>query len=69
MNSRKTISLANLRKARGLSQKSLANEIGLSTGIIGMYETGKRKPSLDTALKIAKYFDMPVENISFTKKK
>lgn len=61
----KPIPLASLRSAKGLSQKAFAKEIHVSTSLIGMYESGKRKPSLKNALKIANYFNVPVENISF----
>ena len=61
----KPIPLNILRKARGISQKDLADALNVSNGLIGLYETGKRKPSLDKALSIASYFDTSVERIQF----
>lgn len=62
----KTIPLSRLREAKGMSQKDLANELNVSIGLIGLYETGRRKPSFDRAIQIAKFFDLPVEKISFS---
>jgi len=63
--SSKPIPLNILRQARGLTQKDLADELHVSNGLIALYETGKRKPSLNKALIIANYFDTPVEMIQF----
>ena len=56
-----------LRSIKGVSQRQLAYDINVSPGLIGMYETGKRKPSLEKAIIIARYFNVPVENILFGK--
>lgn len=56
-----------LRSMKGVSQKQLACDINVSPGLIGMYETGKRRPSLEKALAIAEYFNVSVENILFAK--
>lgn len=58
--------LAELREENGMTQRKLAEKLNISPGTIGMYETGKRNPPLDRAIKIAKIFDVPVENISFS---
>lgn len=42
-----------LRKARGLTQKQLAEKVHLATGTIQQYELGKRQPSTQTIEKIA----------------
>lgn len=65
----KQIPLSVLRKSRGFSQKDLAEELGVSSSLIALYETGKRKPKLERAIEIGKYFNIPVENISFTVEK
>lgn len=59
------ISLATLRKAKGLSQRELASDVMISPSAIAQYECGSRNPKLENALKIANYFNVPVENISF----
>lgn len=65
----KQIPLSVLCKAKGFSQKDLAAELGVSSLLIALYETGKRKPKLERAIEIGKYFNIPVENISFTVEK
>ena len=40
------------RKARGLSQRKLAEEVGVTAALIGLIELGKRNLSLDLAQKI-----------------
>lgn len=41
------------RKGKGLSQKELGKILGVSGAMIGQYETGQRKPRLDTLQRIA----------------
>ena len=53
----KTI-LQYLRKQRGLSQQELAKALGLAASTIGMYETGKRKPSFEILELIADFFNV-----------
>ena len=65
----KQVSLASLRASRSMSQKDLADVMNVSSGLIGMYEIGKRKPSLDKAMFISKFFNTPLENISFATQK
>lgn len=62
---KKQITLSALRAAKGMSQRELSKELNFSPGLIGLYETGKRKPSLDNAMLIAGYFETPLEKISF----
>ncbi|MEW6448255.1 MAG: helix-turn-helix transcriptional regulator [Bacillota bacterium] len=63
------IKLAELRAQRKLTQKGLASALGLSKSAIGMYESGRRTPRLPIAKKIARYFGVPVETISFGDKR
>lgn len=57
--------IADLRNEKGLSQRGLAKAVGLKPSTIAMYELGERTPSLSNAKKIAKFFGVPVEGISF----
>ncbi len=61
--------LAQLRMDQNMSQRELAQRLGVSSAAIGMYETGKRNPPLKKALEMAKIFNIPVENISFSNKR
>ena len=55
--------LAKLRSRKGISQQQLADAIGVSRKTISTVETARFTPSVVIALKLAKYFDVPVERI------
>lgn len=57
--------LQDLRKEHGLSQRALATQLDLKPSTIGMYELGARTPPLETAKKIAVFFNTNVEDIFF----
>ncbi len=50
--------LRKLRKNRNLTQKQLADELGISRSLISLYETGERLPSLKALLKISEFFEI-----------
>jgi len=49
----------------GISQQTLANEVGVTRLTIHSIENGKFNPSTLLALKIARYFNLPVEEVFF----
>jgi len=51
------------RAVKNITQEDLAKKIGVSRQTINAMEAGKYVPSTVLALKIAKYFNKPVENI------
>ncbi len=51
------------RAEHGLSQTDLANRIGVSRKTISTIEVGRFVPSTIIALKLAYYFEVPVEEI------
>lgn len=53
--------IALLRTERGLSRKQLATDLEVNYQTIGYLERGDFNPSLELALQLAEYFDMPVE--------
>jgi DNA-binding XRE family transcriptional regulator len=55
--------LAVLRAERGLSRQELADAVAVNYQTIGYLERGEYNPSLDLALRVAEYFDLPVEAI------
>lgn len=59
--------LTELRKAHNLSQKELADKLGLSQSMIAMMEAGERRGGDSTKLKVAKFFGKTVDEIFFTK--
>ena len=52
-----------LREARGLSQASLGDVLGVSRQTVNSIETGKYDPSLPLAIAIARYFHTSIEEI------
>ena len=54
--------IAVLRADRGVSRKDLADAVGVHQ-TIGYVERGEYSPSLALALRIARFFDLPVEAV------
>lgn len=52
-----------LRKQRKLSQEELARGVGVTRQTITSLECGKYVASLVLAYKIAKYFDLTIEDV------
>lgn len=53
--------LAVLRAERGVSRRELADALGVHYQTVGYLERGEYSPSLHLALRIAAFFDVPVE--------
>lgn len=53
------------RAERNVTQQQLADAVGVSRQTIVAIEKGRFLPSTPLALKIAKYFEKPVESIFF----
>ena len=58
--------IAMLRAERGISRRELAEAVGVHYQTIGYLERGEYSPSLHLALKIAEYFEVPVEVVFST---
>ena len=52
-----------IRKERGIRQEDFAKSMGVSRQTISSLETGRYNPSIFLAYKIAKYFDMTIEEV------
>ena len=52
-----------LRKARGIKQEELAAALEGSRQTIGSLENGRYNPSILLAFKIARYFDVSIEEV------
>ena len=52
-----------LRKEKGYTQEELAEIIGVSRQTVNAIEKQKFDPSLNTAFKMAKLFELPIESI------
>lgn len=55
--------LEEIRKQRGIKQEDLAAALEVSRQTIGSLENGRYNPSITLAFKIARYFDMSIEDI------
>ncbi|MEV8512026.1 helix-turn-helix transcriptional regulator [Dactylosporangium sp. NPDC051484] len=53
--------IAMLRAERKVSRRDLADALGVHYQTIGYLERGEFSPSLHLALRVAEYFDVPVE--------
>ena len=50
-----------LRKERGLSQKQVASDLGISQALLSHYEKGIRECGLDFLVKTAEYYDVSAD--------
>ena len=55
--------LEEIRKERGIKQEELAAALEVSRQTIGSLENGRYNPSIVLAFKLARYFDMRIEDI------
>ena len=55
--------LEELRTQRGIKQEDLATALEVSRQTIGSLENGRYNPSIMLAFKIARYFEMSIEEI------
>ena len=55
--------LEEIRKERGITQDELAKVLEVSRQTISSIENGRYNPSIILAFKIARFFDMTIEEI------
>lgn len=55
--------LEELRKQHGIRQEDLAQALGVSRQTVISLEKGKYNPSLALAFKLARYFNLSIEDI------
>ncbi|MCI8891597.1 MAG: helix-turn-helix transcriptional regulator [Eubacterium sp.] len=53
--------LKNLRKDAGLTQKELADKVGVTNSTISFYEQEERSPSVDMIIRLSKIFNVSVD--------
>ncbi|MCY0976790.1 helix-turn-helix transcriptional regulator [Chryseobacterium wangxinyae] len=51
-----------IRQVKGLSQKAFADLFDLNRGVISAYEEGRAEPKIDTLLKVARYFNLDLDD-------
>ena len=52
-----------LRKQKGFTQQSFADELGVKRSLIGAYEEGRAKPNIQVQLAITKMFGISLEQL------
>lgn len=52
-----------IRKERGIRQEEFARAMGVSRQTISSLETGRYNPSIFLAYKIAKFFELTIEEV------
>ena len=50
-----------LRIGKKMSQKSLADKLGVSKSVVSFYESGERLPSYDVLIKISRIFNVTTD--------
>ena len=53
--------LKELRTSKNIGQIELANKIGVSKGVISLWENGLREPKLSNLILLAKFFDVSID--------
>lgn len=55
--------LVKLRTERGILQKDLAKELDIALRAYQYYEHGEREPQLSVLIKLAKYYDLSIDEL------
>ena len=55
------VRIALLRIEKGISQAELARRLCISASAVGMYEQGRRMPSLDLVVRLAREFGVTTD--------
>ena len=53
--------IASLRQSQGMSQAELAKKLHISASAVGMYEQGRREPSVDTLIALGQIFGVSLD--------
>lgn len=53
--------LKELRIEKGIGQAELARNIGVSNGIVSLWENKKREPTMSSLIALAKYFNVSLD--------
>ncbi len=59
--------LKELRASKCLTQKQLADKVGLTKSVISAYECGIRYPSLDMVVSLARVFGVTTDYLLYSK--
>ena len=53
--------IAALRRGAGMSQAELAQALKISPSTVGMYEQGRREPSVETLAEMSRFFGVSID--------
>ena len=56
--------LKELRIEKGIGQIELAGAIGVSKGIISLWENGQREPKLSSLMALAEFFSVSIDYLA-----
>ena len=57
--------LKSLRSERGLTQDQVAQDLGISRSAINAYELDQRTPRDEVKVRLANYYEKPIQDIFF----
>lgn len=55
--------LKELRLEKGYGQIELAKKLGVSKGVISLWENGLREPTLSSLITISKFFNISIDDL------
>lgn len=55
--------LKELRQEKKLGQVELAKAVGVSKGVISLWENGLREPNMYSLIALAKYFNISIDEL------
>jgi len=50
-----------LRQEKGIGQVELAKKLGVSKGIISLWENGLREPNMSSLIQLSKFFNVSID--------
>lgn len=55
--------LRRLRERRGMNRRALSELVGISKNMVSRYERGERLPDIKTAMEIADFFEVSLDDL------
>jgi len=63
MKSKLAVTLGELRREKGLSQRQVAADLGISQAVLSHYENDAREPKLEFVIKVCEYYSVTADYI------
>lgn len=57
--------LRHLRKASGLTQEQVAQQVGLTRQALSSYEAGRTRPDIETLMKLAEIYGTDLDGVLY----